>query len=144
MKLVYTAENSLLVGNAQNLLEQAGIAVILKNEQLSSGVGELSAIDTWPELWLENEADYSRALEVISPLMSSEPLPSWSCMQCGEDNEASFENTAGSVKAAKPEVTRPKSGRLKQGKLSLRKGNTDTGLLQGAKYILIYRKFQRI
>ncbi|SMF00928.1 Putative signal transducing protein [Alteromonadaceae bacterium Bs31] len=90
MKVIYTAENRLLVGNAQNLLEQAGISVFLKNEHAASGVGELSAIDSWPELWVD-EADFSKAKAVIEPLFSDEVLASWQCEECGEENEASFE-----------------------------------------------------
>jgi hypothetical protein len=92
MKLVYTHENRLLVGNAQNLIEQAGIAVILKNEFASGGIGELSAFDTWPEIWVVNDADYARAAEVIATALSPADAQEWICSNCAESNDAAFEH----------------------------------------------------
>jgi len=91
MKLVYSSENRLLVGNVQNLLENAGIDVFLKNEHAASAMGELSAFDTWPELWLRNESDYPKAMAIIAPLQNDTALPPWHCSECQEVNEASFE-----------------------------------------------------
>ena len=92
MKLVYTHANPLLVGNAQNLIEQAGIAVTLKNQFASSGVGELSAFDSWPEVWVVNDADYARAAAIVASALSASDAPEWICPQCREHNDAAFEH----------------------------------------------------
>ena len=55
MKLVYTNENRMIVGNAKNILEGHGIETILKNEYAQGAVGEISAFDAWPELWVLND-----------------------------------------------------------------------------------------
>jgi hypothetical protein len=92
MKLVYTHENPLLVGNVQNLIEQAGIALSLKNQFASSAVGELSAFDSWPEIWVVNDADYARAAEIVASALSASNAPEWTCPQCQELNDAAFEH----------------------------------------------------
>lgn len=91
MKLVYTHPNPLIVNNARNLLDAANLQTQLKNEHASGAVGELSAIDTWPELWINEDNDYSQAMHILQPLMSQEQQPQWLCQQCGEHNEESFE-----------------------------------------------------
>ncbi len=91
MKLVYTHDNRILVENAKNVLEQNGINVFLKNEFLEAGIGELSAVDTWPELWVQHDEDVSRAKEIIAKLMDSLEGELWICSVCGEQNEPSFE-----------------------------------------------------
>jgi hypothetical protein len=91
MKLIYTHENRFLVGNAQNILEQAGIKVVWKNEYASGAIGELSAFDTWPELWVIEDADYGRAQDIIIHALSATNAPEWICSNCNETNDAAFE-----------------------------------------------------
>ncbi|MCP4389343.1 MAG: DUF2007 domain-containing protein, partial [Gammaproteobacteria bacterium] len=54
MKRVFSHENRMILFNMKNLLQAAGIETIVVNEFAAGGVGELSTLDTWPELWLEN------------------------------------------------------------------------------------------
>ena len=91
MKLVYTHENPLIVGNARGLLEAAGIQVALKNEFSVGGVGELSAFDVWPELWVIRDRDYVLAVRILETSLSGGDAIDWRCRNCGEDNDASFE-----------------------------------------------------
>lgn len=90
MKKVFTHENALIVHNAKNIIENKGIAYELKNEFAAAGAGELSTIDTWPELWVATE-DYHEAKRALAPLSEDTKLPSWLCAACGEHNEGSFE-----------------------------------------------------
>lgn len=91
MKLVYTHENRFLVGNAHNILEQAGIRVVWKNEFSSSAIGEVSPFDTWPELWVLNDDDYEHATHVITNALSAPSAAEWTCALCNEKNDAAFE-----------------------------------------------------
>jgi hypothetical protein len=91
VKLVFTHENSLIVGNARGLLERAGIAVVTRNEFSQGGLGELSAFDTWPELWVIADRDYQRAVTVLENALTGADESGWSCGVCGEANDASFE-----------------------------------------------------
>jgi hypothetical protein len=91
MKLIYTHENRFLVGNAHNILEQAGIRVVWKNEFASGAIGELSAFDAWPELWVVDDADHPHAIAILTNILSTPNTPEWTCPQCDENNDAAFE-----------------------------------------------------
>jgi len=91
MKMVYTNENRLIAGNASNILENHGVKTVLKNEFSSSASGEISAFDTWPEIWVVNDSDYDKAIEIIENSLSRDNAPEWLCTHCDEKNDASFE-----------------------------------------------------
>ena len=91
MKMVYTSENQFLVNNAKNLIEAQGIGTFLKNEFAQGAVGETSAFDAWPEVWVFSDADYEQALNIIEASFSGNNAVEWVCTQCAEKNDASFE-----------------------------------------------------
>ena len=91
MKLIYTNENRLLVSNVKNILENAGLVIILKNEFSGAGVGDLSAFDTWMEAWLVNDEDYQKAMNLINTSLSNTNLVDWICEECNESNTSAFE-----------------------------------------------------
>ena len=91
MKLIYTHENRLLVENARNLLQTQNIEVLLKNEYALGALGEAAPIETWLELWLVDEADYPRAMDVLDSSLSAQGASPWECPHCGESNDPSFE-----------------------------------------------------
>ena len=91
MKLVYTHENRFLVANAQNILEQHGVNSVWKNEFASSAIGEVAPLDTCPELWVVDDADYDQAIRIISTALSASNAPEWICDSCNEKNDAAFE-----------------------------------------------------
>ena len=91
MKLIYTHENGFIVNNVKNIIEANGIETVLKNEFSSGAVGEVSAFDAWMELWVFNDKDLERALEIISTMQSKADEPEWHCNQCAEENDASFD-----------------------------------------------------
>ena len=90
MKKVFTHQNSLIVGNARNLLEEQGIATELRNEFASSAMGETAPLETWPELWV-GDADYARARELLDSALVERDSADWTCERCGEINGAAFE-----------------------------------------------------
>lgn len=81
----------MLVANIKNLLESERIDVLVKNEFAAGGVGELSAFDAWPEIWLVNEKDMIKAQEIINQCQSKANRPEWYCQNCKEPNDAAFE-----------------------------------------------------
>ena len=92
MKLVYTHENRFLVHNVKNQMEASGIEVVLKNEFAQGAAGELSAFDSWPELWVVNDADLERAMDMVKSLQGmKEAGADWICNNCAESNDSSFE-----------------------------------------------------
>ena len=91
MHRIYTAatlpDAHLVVG----LLAQAGIAAKVFNENAQGGVGEIPFIHAWPEVWLENEDDTERALDVIRKLERGGTNQQIQCRKCGESNPDNFE-----------------------------------------------------
>lgn len=88
MKLVYTNPNGALVGSARNILEDAGIAVTLKHEHSGGYPGLLGV---YPELWVVNDSDQQRAIQLIESALSPADAEEWLCGHCNEKNDASFE-----------------------------------------------------
>ncbi|MFT5690875.1 MAG: hypothetical protein ACI92E_000198 [Oceanicoccus sp.] len=91
MKLIYTNENRILVSNARNILANAQLDCVIKNEFSSSGVGELPAFDTWLELWIVNDNDFETATKLLDSSFAQDSSPEWTCASCHEKNSASFE-----------------------------------------------------
>jgi Putative prokaryotic signal transducing protein len=84
LKRVFGSFNQTLVFHARNLLQAQGIEVLVRNATLSSALGELPPAET--ELWVMNDADVSRAHEVLHRRVSG---PDWTC-GCGETLGAQF------------------------------------------------------
>lgn len=91
MKLIFTQQDRLLVNNARNIVESAGIETVLKNEYAAGAAGDLSPFDTWLELWVVNDADYVDAMKIIEAISSNKSEGDWVCANCGERNDASFD-----------------------------------------------------
>jgi len=91
MKLIYTNENRFLVSNVKNIIQDAGIEVMLKNEYIGGGAGDLSPFDTWLELWVVEDRDYDRALKLVDSLENPANSREWMCSNCREINSDSFD-----------------------------------------------------
>ena len=74
------------------VLQQAGIDAHVFNENAQGGVGQLPATDAYPEIWLDDEADFARAESVIAEF---ERAPTnvgvVRCGSCREENPGNFE-----------------------------------------------------
>jgi hypothetical protein len=81
VKRVFSSYNLQIVHHAKNLLEAAGIRAIVRNEFLSSGMGELPPAECQPELWVLSDSDVPRAEELLR--FPSPSKPDWRCA-CGE------------------------------------------------------------
>lgn len=88
--LIYTHPLLYQVVNVQNLLQMKHINTVIRNEYSGGATGDLSANDTWVELWLEDERDSVLAESIIEE-MNSKADDDWFCKKCGEKNGGSFE-----------------------------------------------------
>ena len=88
MQKVFSDQTLLQVVNIKNLLEASHIAAEIRNEYAAGGVGELSFIDAWPELWVSCE-DAARAKEIIAQYHVAGDGGEWLCV-CGEKNGSAF------------------------------------------------------
>ena len=91
MKLLYTNENRYLVNNIQNIVDNAGISTMLKNEFAAGAAGDLVPHETWLELWVVEDGDYDKAVTILDAAFSNHNDATWLCKQCNETNDASFE-----------------------------------------------------
>jgi len=86
VKRVFGSYNQQVVHHKKNLLEAAGIRVLIRNQYLSSAMGELPPAECEAQLWVLDDADAPRAAELLRPPAAG---PDWTCA-CGERLGAQF------------------------------------------------------
>jgi hypothetical protein len=89
MKRVFSSFNLAAAHHSKNLLEAAGIRARVRNEMLSSAMGELPPAECQVEVWIERDADLEKAQRVLQRKDLPEGPP-WSCASCGESSESQF------------------------------------------------------
>ena len=89
LKRVFRAATLLQVAHARNVLIAAGIDSELRNQYLAGALGDLPMLETWPQLWVEDDLERAalRALEKAAAAPTGAP---WVCGQCGERLEPQF------------------------------------------------------
>ena len=90
MKRVYSSHNLAAVHHAKNVLEAQGIRALVRNQFLSSAMGELPPAECLIELWVLREADVPGAESALREAFSVKSGPTWACKRCGESCEAQF------------------------------------------------------
>ena len=86
MKRVFSTYNLAAAHHAKNLLEVEGIRSVVRNEILSSAMGEIPPAECQVEVWVLREGDAGRAEQVLRRRPDGEP---WRCA-CGEACEPQF------------------------------------------------------
>jgi len=81
----------MMAGHVKSVLEEENIGCLIKNQSLSGAIGELPPIECWPEVWVMDDGDYKRAMELIHSIVSpsESKLEAWHCF-CGEIIEGQF------------------------------------------------------
>jgi len=88
MKRVYSSHNLVLAHHCRNLLETEGIRTEVRNQMLSSAMGEIPPAECQAEVWVLRDEDVARAEEVLRrPPVAG---PDWECPGCGEISAAQF------------------------------------------------------
>ncbi len=90
MKKLTSAETLVTINHYKNLLASEGIPTQVRNQHLGSIMGEMPVFETWPQLWVINDLDYDRALQLLEAVDAESPTESWTCRRCGEENEGQF------------------------------------------------------
>jgi len=91
MKRVWSGSSLPDTAHFANLLEQAGVACVIKNRELGGGIGDLPVFDAAPEIWVLDDAAADNAAAVIrDSVRLATGAALWACRRCGEDNEPQF------------------------------------------------------
>jgi hypothetical protein len=90
VKRVFSSFSLIAVHHAKNLLEAEGIRAVVKNEMLSSAMGELPPAECQAEVWVLNGSDLWRAEKVLNTVASGAQGPAWHCAACAEACEPQF------------------------------------------------------
>ena len=79
------------LGYLRSILEEAGIACMIKNERLSGALGEIPFLECWPELWVVDKHALSQAERLVAAAQAeAEPGEPWQCSHCGETVDGQF------------------------------------------------------
>jgi hypothetical protein len=92
MKKLTAADSLVTISHYRNILTSEGIPSFIRNEHLGSIIGEMPFQEVWPELWVKNDLDYDRALQLIDSAAMAEESPTapWACEHCETINEGQF------------------------------------------------------
>ncbi len=91
MKKLTSSDSLVTINHWKNILESEGIPCQIRNEHLGSIVGEMPFPEVWPQLWIVNDLDQDRAMQLINDDAADEsPSEPWNCRHCGEENEGQF------------------------------------------------------
>jgi len=79
------------VGQMQSLLESQGIKTFMRNQYSSSVVGDLPFVEVVPQLYVLEDNDLERAIELLRlDLPVEDAGEDWVCPECGIDVEGNF------------------------------------------------------
>ena len=88
---VWRAYNVVEATHLRNVLESAGIRAILRNENLIRLAGEVPFDQTWPEVWIMDDAQATEAFTLLQEVRRPQHRqPAWTCPRCGEWLEGQF------------------------------------------------------
>jgi hypothetical protein len=83
MKRVFRAASLIQVAHARNVLISAGIEAELRNQYLAGAMGDLPMLETWPQLWVEDDFE-TAALRALAKADAAPAGAHWTCPQCAE------------------------------------------------------------
>ena len=96
MKKIYTARNPVDAHLLKGALEGEQIEAIVQGDFLWGARGEVPVTpETCPSVWVVNDADYEKALQIVEDFKSQEIAThnrseEWKCSNCNETNEGQF------------------------------------------------------
>lgn len=92
MTRIFRAQHLVEATHIRNLLDSAGIATFLRNENLVRLSGEVPFDQCWPEVWVADDKDIAAARRLMSELNLGTAGwgPAWTCVHCDEWQEGQF------------------------------------------------------
>jgi hypothetical protein len=92
MRRVFSSHDRVAVHHWRNLLESWGVRAEVRNELLSSAMGELPPAECQVELWVLDDRDAERAERILREpgTRTGDSRAPWRCRVCGENAEPQF------------------------------------------------------
>ena len=87
---VWRAYDLVEATHLRNVLNAAGMVAFLRNEHLMRVAGEVPFDQTWPEVWIADEAQAAEARALIHEIRRPRYAPGWACTKCNEWLEGQF------------------------------------------------------
>ena len=92
MEKLYSNASLIDVRIIQNMLDANNIVSEIRNEGLTSLVGEIPSTECWPDIWVAQDSNFDLATSLIKKFKESKTEnKNWRCAQCSETIEASFD-----------------------------------------------------
>jgi hypothetical protein len=110
MKKLHTFDfgNNVQVELLKAVLERDGIDYLVKNEHTFTAAGGIPFTECYPEVWIMNDGDFTRAKQVLNAWLqpSETPAAAWRCAHCHELIEGQFE-LCWNCEASRPDESSP-------------------------------------
>ena len=91
MKEIWSGADPMLAAHLREVLEGAAGQVLVAQQCVDAGAGELPPTETWPQLLVLEDDDAARASELVAAVLAPPADASpWRCTNCGERHEAQF------------------------------------------------------
>ncbi|MGH8709680.1 MAG: DUF2007 domain-containing protein [Burkholderiales bacterium] len=89
MPRVFSSYDLVAAHHARNVLEAEGIRAEVRNERLSSAMGELPPAECQAEVWVLDALEVARAERLLREGTRASGPP-WTCAECSERIEPQF------------------------------------------------------
>ncbi len=92
MKKLYVSQSLIDVESRKELMDQAEIPCMIKNQRSAMLGGEVPFVEVFPELWVLQDEDLEQAKTLLKDWEEAQPLEtsSWICGNCREVHQKEF------------------------------------------------------
>ena len=92
MKKLYVSQSLIDVESRKELLDQAKIPCMVKNQRSTMLGGEVPFVEVFPELWVLQDNDFAQAQTLLKDWEEAQPIEttSWTCANCSEVHQKEF------------------------------------------------------
>ncbi len=89
---VFSYRDRAQAGLIHEILSNEGIHCLLRNDQLSSALGEIPFVECYPELWVVDDEVFPRARTLLDGWLEKADSGGspWTCQRCGETCDEQF------------------------------------------------------
>jgi hypothetical protein len=90
---IFTHGDRPLANLLKERLAAEGIVCLVRNDELSTALGEIPFVECYPELWVIDDEVFPRARLLLDQWLAetAEDHAAWTCCKCGERIEGQFQ-----------------------------------------------------